>query len=122
MYEFVTWEQQCRSCGVRNYVVIGRMYVVASKTSLNWLVQFTEIATVHKEMYSDILSRLKDAVKKKFREKWRINSWFLLNDNAPAHRSVLVKDFLAHNNVTTLEYPPYSRELTAADIFTFSLG
>jgi hypothetical protein len=28
-------------------------------------------------------------------EKWRTNSWFLLHDNAPAHRLTLVKDFLA---------------------------
>jgi len=31
--------------------------------------------------------------------------WFLLHDNTPAHRPVLVKDFLAKNNVTTLEHP-----------------
>jgi hypothetical protein len=41
-------------------------------------------------------------------EKWRTNSWFLLHDSAPAHRSVLVNDFLAKNNVTTLEHPLYS--------------
>jgi len=31
-----------------------------------------------------------------------------LHDNAPAYRSVLVKDFLATNNVTTLEQPHYT--------------
>ena len=46
-------------------------------------------------MYRDILYRLRNAVKKKGREKLRINIRFLLHDNAPAHRSVLVKDFLA---------------------------
>jgi len=35
-------------------------------------------------------------------KKGEKNSWFLLLDNAPAHRSVLIKDFLAKNNVTTL--------------------
>jgi transposase len=30
-----------------------------------------------------------------------------LHDNAPAHRSVLVKDFSAKNNVETLELPLY---------------
>jgi hypothetical protein len=30
---------------------------------------------------------------------------FLLHDNAPAHWSVLFKDFLAQTNVTTLEHP-----------------
>jgi len=33
-------------------------------------------------------------------KKWKTNSWFLLHDNAPAHRSVLVKDFLSNNSVT----------------------
>ena len=35
-------------------------------------------------------------------DKWRTNSWFLLHNNAPAHRSVLFKDFLAKSNVTTV--------------------
>jgi hypothetical protein len=29
-----------------------------------------------------------------------------LHDNTAVHRSVLVKDVLAENNVTTLEHPP----------------
>jgi hypothetical protein len=47
-------------------------------------------------------------VRRKHPEKWRTNSWFLLHDNAPAHRSVLVKDFLGKNNVTAVKHPPYS--------------
>jgi len=46
---------------------------------------------------------------------WRTKSCSLFHDNAPAHRSVLVKDFLAKNNVTTLEHPPYSPDSAAAD-------
>ena len=56
-------------------------------------------------MYIDILRRLRDAVRRKRPAYWITNSWFLLHDNAPTHRSVLVKDFLAKNNVTTLEHP-----------------
>ena len=56
-------------------------------------------------MYIDILRHLRDAVRMKRQEKRRTNIWFLLHDNAPAHRSVLVKDFLAKNNLTTLEIP-----------------
>ena len=59
-------------------------------------------------MYVDILRRLGDAVRKKRPEKWRTNSWFLLHDNAPAHRSVLVKHFLGNNNATSLDHPLYS--------------
>jgi transposase len=52
-------------------------------------------------------------------KKGRTSSRFLLHDNAPAHRSGLVKDFLAKNNVTTLKHHPYSLDLAAA---TFDLS
>jgi transposase len=70
-------------------------------------------------MYTGILRRLRDAVRRKLPEKWRTNSWFLSLDNAPAHWSVLVKDFLAKNNVTTLEHFPYSPALATADFYLF---
>ena len=56
-------------------------------------------------MYIDILSRIKNAVRRKHAEKWKTNHLFLLHDNAPAHWSILVKDLLAKNNVTTMEHP-----------------
>jgi len=55
-----------------------------------------------------MLRPLRDAVRRKRLEKWRTNSSFLLHDNAPAHRTVLGNDFLAKNNVVTLEHPLYS--------------
>jgi transposase len=76
--------------------------------------EFIGIATESKKMYIDILRRIRDADRRKRPEKWRNNSWFFLHDNAPAHRSLLVKDFLAKNNVTTLEHPPYSPDLALA--------
>ena len=83
-------------------------------------MQLTEIATVSKEMYTDLLRRLRDAVRTKHHQNWINNSWFLLHDNAPAHRSVLLKDFLAKNNVTTLEHPPYAPGLASPDFHLFS--
>jgi len=53
--------------------------------------------------------------------KWISNSWFLYHDNAPAHRSVLIKDFLAKNNVATLENPPHFPDLVAADFHLLPL-
>jgi histone-lysine N-methyltransferase SETMAR len=52
-------------------------------------------------------------------KRWRTKSWVFLHDNAPAHRSVFVKDFLAKNNVTRLEHPPYSPDLAAVDFYLF---
>jgi len=70
-------------------------------------------------MHKNIFNYLRDAVRRKNSEKWRNNSWCLLHDNAPAHRSVFVNDFLAKNNVTTLKLPPYSSELATADFYLF---
>jgi transposase len=69
---------------------------------------------VTKEVYIDILRRLRDVARRKRAEKMEN-----LHDNAPTHRSILVKDFLAKNNVTTLEHPPYSPDLIPADFYLF---
>jgi hypothetical protein len=45
------------------------------------------------------------------------SSCFSRHDNAPAHRSVLVKDFVTTNNVATLEHPPYSPDLPPANFY-----
>jgi len=52
-------------------------------------------------------------------KKWRTNGWFLFNDNAPEHRSVLLNDILAKNKVTISEYPPHSSDLATADFYRF---
>jgi len=67
-------------------------------------------------MYSDVLRHLRDVVGRKYPEKWTTNSWFLLHDNTPTHQSVLVKDFLENNNVTTLELSQY---LAPTDLYLF---
>ena len=70
-------------------------------------------------MYFGIFSLLRRAFRRKRPEKWRIKI-FLLHDNAPAHRSVLAKNFLRKNNVTTLEIPPYSSDLAAVYFYLFT--
>jgi len=57
-------------------------------------------------MYIDILHRFRDAVRRKWPEKLRTNSWSLFHDNASAHQSVFVKDLLAKNNVTNTRATP----------------
>ena len=43
----------------------------------------------------------------------------LIHNNAPAHQSVFVKDFLAKNNVTTLEHSQNSPDLVPTDFCLF---
>jgi len=70
-------------------------------------------------MCIDVIRRLRNAARMKRPEKWRTNSWIIFHDNASAHRSVLVTDFLAKNYVTTLVHSPYSSKLAAADFYLF---
>jgi hypothetical protein len=79
--------------------------------------KFAGVVSEDKEMWIDVFRRLSDAVRRQSSEKFRTNTWFLFHENAPAHRSVLVKDFLAKNNVTTLELPSYSLDLAAPDFY-----
>ena len=43
----------------------------------------------------------------------------LLHDNASSHKCVVVKPFLASENVKVLNYPPYSPDLSPCDFFLF---
>jgi hypothetical protein len=61
-----------------------------------------------------------NAVRRKRPEKQTTISGFLLHYNAPAHRSVFVKDFLTKNKVTALQHPPYSLDLTPASFYYLS--
>jgi len=65
-----------------------------------------------------IFCRLRDVVRT-LPEKERTKNLFLVHDNAPAHRSVLIKGFLAKNNVTTPVQLPYSSGLAEAEFYLF---
>jgi hypothetical protein len=107
----------------------GSSYVAPSKRSRNSLVKFTCFDCQAWSITSPSLQIklwIKKctlpsfvAVRRKLPEKWRTNSWFLLHDNAPTHRPVLVKDFLAKKNMTTLQHLPHSPDSAPADFYLF---
>jgi len=43
----------------------------------------------------------------------------LLHDNAPAHKAVIVCQFLTKKNITTFYHPTYSPDLSPPDYFLF---
>ena len=49
----------------------------------------------------------------------RKNNWLLHHDNAPAHTSLVVREFLAKNSITLMEHPPYSPDLAPCDFYLF---
>jgi len=68
-----------------------------------------EGTTVNKERYLDILRRLRESIRRKRPQFWQSGDWYLLHDNAPAHRSQLVTQFLAKTHTTVLPHPPIHR-------------
>lgn len=75
--------------------------------------------TVNKEYYREVLSRLREAVRRNRPELWTNQSWVLHHDNAPAHTSLLVSEYLAKNSMAVLPQPPYSPDLAPCDFFLF---
>ena len=64
--------------------------------------------TINKEYYVEVLKRLRDAVRRKRPPYWSSGNWLLHHDNAPAHSSNLVQNFLAKHKIVQLCQPPYS--------------
>ncbi|UYV74896.1 hypothetical protein LAZ67_12001710 [Cordylochernes scorpioides] len=75
--------------------------------------------TVNKEYYLLVMRNLRKAIRQKRPDLWKNKNWLLRHDNAPAHTSLLVRDFLAKNNTLMMPQPPYSPDLDPCDFFLF---
>jgi len=62
-------------------------------------------------LYARILRVIKLAVPK--------HRWLLLHDNAPAHCTLNVKQFLASKSICVIQLPPYLAYLAQADFILF---
>jgi hypothetical protein len=74
---------------------------------------------VNKQLYKEVLARLRDAVHKKIPELWENQSWMLHHYNASAHASLLIRSYLAKHQTSFVLHPPYSPDLAPADFFLF---
>ena len=75
--------------------------------------------TINKEYYVEVLKRLRDAVRRKRRRFWSSGDWLLYHNNAPAHSSDLVQQFLAKHKIVQLRQPPYSPHIAPCDFWMF---
>ncbi|UYV75744.1 hypothetical protein LAZ67_13001188 [Cordylochernes scorpioides] len=78
------------------------------------------VRTVNKEYYLQVMRNLREAIRQKRPDLWKNKNWRLHHDNAPAHTSLLVRDFLAKNNTLMM---PRSHRIpqiwTPCDFFLF---
>ena len=69
--------------------------------------------TVNGKFYCEVLKRLRGGgggggrgIRRKLPDKWKNNNWFLHYDNAPAHLSLIFRQFLTSKNITVILQPP----------------
>jgi hypothetical protein len=67
--------------------------------------------------YVQVLQRLREAFRRKRRDKWQ-EQWFLHHDNAPGH-TLVVQQFLAVENISVITQSPHSPDLAPSDSFLF---
>jgi transposase len=73
--------------------------------------------TVNGPFYLEVTKRLREADRRKRPEGWRNKTWMLHHDNAPAHTSLLIREFLAKHEMTVIPQLPYSLHLAPVDFF-----
>ena len=77
------------------------------------------VVTVNKEFYLKVMKRLREAVRRESHEAWTNKTWMLHHNNAPAHASLLIREFLAKHETSVVPQAPYSPDLALADFFLF---
>jgi len=75
--------------------------------------------TINKEFYMEVLRRLRESVRRKRLEKWWDGDWILHHDNAHAHTSHLVQQFVAKHGTAQLQQPPHPPDLAPCDFLLF---
>ncbi|UYV69787.1 hypothetical protein LAZ67_7000729 [Cordylochernes scorpioides] len=76
-------------------------------------------STITADSYLGVLRRLREAIRQKRSELWRIKSWILHHDNAPAHTALKISKFLQDQSTSVFPQPPYSPDLAPCDFFLF---
>lgn len=67
---------------------------------------------------NNVLKKVKNYYLKR-RPKTGIRHICLIHDNAPAHKSKIVQDYLLQETINQLPHPPYSPDLSPCDFFLF---
>ncbi|GFU53074.1 histone-lysine n-methyltransferase setmar-like protein [Trichonephila clavipes] len=58
-------------------------------------------------------------IKRKRPQLWESGDWLVHHDNAPAHTSNLVQQYLSKHNIAQLRQPPYSPDIAPCDFWLF---
>ena len=74
---------------------------------------------VNKEYYVEVLREFRERFRRKRPALFKSAQWHFLQDNAPFHNSIRVKDYLTKMGIETAPHPPYSPEFAPCDFWLF---
>ena len=77
-----------------------------------------ERKTINAEFYKGVMDRLLKRIQRVRPPAFCCRDFFLLYENAPAHKVASVCQFLTPKNVTTLYYPPVESRFISARLFS----
>ncbi len=116
-----------RSNKRRPHKVSKDQYVCKVMLIVFWNVQ----GVIHKEFVPDgkgvdrhvylcTMRELWEKLHRRCPQLWRMQSFWLHHDGAPAHQADIVVNFLQADNTKILPHPPYSLDLAPSDFFLFA--
>jgi hypothetical protein len=82
---------------------------------------FSQGQTVNQQCYLEVLTRIRESVRRKRPELWNDKS-ILHHDNAPAHDELGVREFQAKKSITIMDHLPYSPDFALCDFWLFPKG
>lgn len=75
--------------------------------------------TVNKEYYLTVIRRLLDNIRRKRPQLWKSGDRKIHHDNAPAHASHFIQNFLAKYGIARVRQSPYSPDMAPCDFWLF---
>jgi [histone H3]-lysine36 N-dimethyltransferase SETMAR len=108
--------KKSRLCKSKNKVLLVTFFDIKGIVHYEYL---EEGQTINKEIYLNILRRLRESIRLKRKEMWSSKNWILHHDNARPHTATSVLTFLAQNGTPILQQPAYSPDLAPNDFFLF---
>ncbi|GFU73844.1 histone-lysine n-methyltransferase setmar-like protein [Trichonephila clavipes] len=88
-----------------------------TRKMLRWCLNMFEkivVKYLHKSLkiHTSRRCRLRESIRRKRPQFWQSDDWNFVHNNAPKHRSQLLKGFLTKTRTNVLLYSPYSPDLT----------
>ena len=123
-------KRQNAACKSKNSLEAKKIRKAPSEIRTIIITFFDSKGIIHREFvptgqkitgayYLKVLKRLMTRIRRIQPEYRDPEPWSLLHDNTPSHTSLIVRQFLAWDQVCVLNHPPYSPDLAPCDFSLF---